>query len=192
MERGVLPSYWTKGIGIYIAKKTIPNIRNVFSFTPSIPEHVYWDDYYNKKFLPNTELANGRASMFYSNTRHGLGLSGCCWCYCLTACLSASKTADCRTIPNTNTTPSLLLKRSAVCTCRKDNRIFTINSITYFLEHIRRTQRILKRSQQRRTDSTSVKSNTKEGTKKIIWIDRRYSANNGSKRPVPKRYWTGR
>ncbi|MEJ7586445.1 MAG: DUF4350 domain-containing protein [Ferruginibacter sp.] len=48
-----------------LQKNNYNYLKQVFSFTPAIPEHVYWDDYYHKETIPALNWVTGQAFLSY-------------------------------------------------------------------------------------------------------------------------------
>ena len=147
--------------------------RNLFSFTPSIPEHVYWDDYYYKRNYPGNE----------SGERTSLGVllqyPAMAWAFWLLLMLfglyvffgGKRRQRIVETIaPNTNTTLTFTETIGRLYLQKKDNRNIADKLITYFLEHIR-NQNYFKTSQVNDEFSTNLRrksNNGKEGTEKLF------------------------
>lgn len=123
-----------------LQKENYKYLQQVFSFTPAIPEHIYWDDYYNKRNSPPNENPD----------RSWLGVlmqyPAMAWAFWLILTLLAlfvlfdSKRRQ-RIIkplqPNVNTSVAFTETVGRLYLQKKDNRNIADKMITYFLEHIR-------------------------------------------------------
>jgi hypothetical protein len=123
-----------------LQKENYKYLQQVFSFTPAIPEHIYWDDYYNKRNLRPNE----------SGDKSWLGVlmqyPAMAWAFWLIFSLLAlfvlfdSKRRQ-RIIkplqPNVNTSVAFTETVGRLYLQKKDNRNIADKMITYFLEHIR-------------------------------------------------------
>jgi hypothetical protein len=146
--------------------------QHLFSFTPAIPEHVYWDDYNNKKnFSDKKDDRNGLAVL--------LRYPAMAWAFWLLLLLFGlyilfggkrrQRIID-PIAPNTNTTLAFTETISRLYLQKKDNRNIADKLITYLLEQIR-NQYYLNTSQinDEFISTLSRKSNnTKEGTEKLF------------------------
>ncbi len=123
-----------------LQKDNYKYFHQVFSFTPAVPEHVYWDDYYNKR---NT--ASGE-----NDSRSGLSVllqyPAMAWAFWLLLLLiglyilfeGKRRQRIVQTIvPNTNTTVAFTETIGRLYLQKKDNRNIADKLITYFMEHIR-------------------------------------------------------
>ena len=112
----------------------------VFSFTPAIPEHVYWDDYYNKKNRAPSE--NGERSRFAVLFQY----PAMEWAFWLVLGLLllyiffGGKRRQ-RIVPilppNINTAVAFTETISRLYLQQKDNRNIADKLITYLMEYIR-------------------------------------------------------
>ncbi len=123
-----------------LQKNNYEYCRNAFSFTPSMPEHIYWDDYYNRKNYPQGESGNksGLAVL--------LQYPAMAWAFWLLLTLfglyilfgGKRRQRIIKTIPpNANTTLTFTETISRLYLQKKDNHNIAEKLITYFLEHIR-------------------------------------------------------
>lgn len=115
-------------------------VQQVFSFMPAIPEHIYWDDYYNKRNVPqhgNKDRSSLAVLLQYPSMA---------WAFWLILSLLVlfvlfdSKRRQ-RIIkpmqPNVNTSVAFTETVGRLYLQKKDNRNIADKMITYFLEHIR-------------------------------------------------------
>jgi hypothetical protein len=123
-----------------LQKDNYQYLQSVLAFVPTVPEHVLWDDYYNKR---NTPPAG-------KNAKSGLALllqfPAMAWAFWLLLLLLAvylffgSKRRQ-RIVqvlpPNTNTSVAFSETISRLYLQQKDNRGIADKMILYFLEHIR-------------------------------------------------------
>ncbi|MEP7110201.1 MAG: DUF4350 domain-containing protein [Ferruginibacter sp.] len=146
---------------------------NIFSLTPSIPEHVYWDDYYNKRNYPGDNAGN-RSSL--EVLLQYPAMARAFWLLLLLFGLfiffgGKRRQRIVETIaPNTNTTLTFTETIGRLYLQKKDNRNIADKLITYFLEHIRK-QYYLNTSQINDEFITTLgrkSNNTKEGTEKLF------------------------
>jgi hypothetical protein len=124
-----------------LQKKNYQYLQNIFAFTNTIPEHVYWDDYYNKRNYPPSEQA-GKSGiqllMQYPAT------AGAFWLVLLLLALyilfgGKRRQRIVETItPNTNTTVAFTETMAHLYLQKKDNRNIAGKMIMYFQEHIRK------------------------------------------------------
>jgi len=122
-----------------LQKENYKYLQQAFSLMPEIPEHIYWDDYYNKR-------------NYYSDEKGKTGLAvllqypAMAWAFWLILSLLAlfilfdSKRRQ-RIIkplqPNINTSVAFTETVGRLYLQKKDNRNIADKMITYFLEHIR-------------------------------------------------------
>ena len=156
-----------------LQKDNYKYFQQVFSFTPNIPQHVYWDDYYNRKNHQKDPAGNktGLAVL--------LQYPAMAWAFWLLMLLfglyilfgGKRKQRIIELIaPNTNTTVAFTETISRLYLQQKDNRNIADKLITYLLEHIR-NQYFLNTSQinDEFISTLSRKSNNKkEGTEKLF------------------------
>jgi hypothetical protein len=123
-----------------LQKENYKYIQYAFSFAPAIPEHIYWDDYYNKRNYPPDETGD----------RSWLGVlmqyPAMAWAFYLVLSMLAlfvlfdSKRRQ-RIIkplqPNVNTSVAFTETVGRLYLQKRDNRNIADKMITYFLEHIR-------------------------------------------------------
>jgi hypothetical protein len=122
-----------------LQKNNYRYLQQVFAFTPAIPEHVYWDDYYNKR---NYRRSGQERSSFGVLMQY----PAMAWAFWLLLILSAlyilfgGKRRQ-RIVPaipgNVNTTVTFTETIGRLYLQKKDNRNIADKLITYFLEHIR-------------------------------------------------------
>jgi hypothetical protein len=123
-----------------LQKENYKYMQQVFSFTPAIPEHIYWDDYYNKRnFPPNENPDRSWLSVL-------MQYPAMAWAFWLILSLLVlfvlfdSKRRQ-RIIkplqPNVNTSVAFTETVGRLYLQKKDNRNIADKMITYFLEHIR-------------------------------------------------------
>lgn len=124
-----------------LQQKNYQYLQNIFVFINTVPQHVYWDDYYNKRnYKPNGK-----------NAKSGIGLllqyPQMAWAFWLLLLLLAlyilfggkrrQRIVD--TIPpNTNTTVAFTETVGHLYLQKKDNRNIADKMIMYFQEHIRK------------------------------------------------------
>jgi len=123
-----------------LQKENYKYLQQVFSFMPAIPEHIYWDDYYNKRNFPPQE--GGDRSWLSILMQY----PAMAWAFWLILSLLAlfvlfdSKRRQ-RIIkplqPNVNTSVAFTETVGRLYLQKKDNRNIADKMITYFLEHIR-------------------------------------------------------
>jgi hypothetical protein len=156
-----------------LQKDNYKYFQQVFSFTPAIPEHVYWDDYYNRKNYPKDQSGNktGLAVLLQYPA-----MSWAFWLlmllfglYILFGGKRRQRIID-PILPNANTTVAFTETISRLYLQQKDNRNIAEKLSTYLLEHIR-NQYYLNTSHinDEFISTLSRKSNnTKEGTEKLF------------------------
>ena len=149
--------------------------RNVFGFTPDIPQHVYWDDFYNKRNFANDENRNRSALSVL------LKYPATAWAFWLLLLLFAlyvffggkRRQRIVETIaPNTNTTLTFTETIGRLYLQQKHNRNIADKIITYFLEHIR-NQYYLNTSHINEEFITTLSrksNNTKQGMQKLFGL----------------------
>ena len=124
-----------------LQKKNYLYLQNLFAFTSAVPEHVYWDDYYNKRNYPPSA----------KESRNGLGLllqypamARAFWLLLLLLVLyilfgGKRRQRIVTTIaPNVNTTVAFTETVGHLYLQKKDNRNIAEKMILYFQEHIRK------------------------------------------------------
>lgn len=147
--------------------------QQVFSFTPDIPQHVYWDDYYNRKNHSKDQSGNktGLAVL--------LQYPAMAWAFWLLMLMFGlyvlfggkrrQRIID-PIVPNTNSTVAFTETISRLYLQQKDNHNIANKLITYLLAHIR-NQYFLNTSQinDEFISTLSRKSdNSKEGTERLF------------------------
>ena len=123
-----------------LQKKNYKYLQNIFAFTNEIPEHVYWDDFYNKK--------NYRPS---DNNKTGLQIllqyPAMAWAFWLLVILlaiyllfgSKRRQRVVKTItPITNTSVAFTETIGQLYLQKKDNHNIADKIILFFFEHIRK------------------------------------------------------
>jgi hypothetical protein len=123
-----------------LQKNNYQYLQQVFSFMPQVPEHVMWDDFYNKRNAPPS--AGGE--------RSGLSVllqyPAMAWAFWLTLLLlllyllfgSKRRQRIIKPIPpNENTSVAFTETVGRLYLQKKDNRNIADKMITYFYEHIR-------------------------------------------------------
>jgi hypothetical protein len=123
-----------------LQKDNYQYLQQVLSFVPALPEHVFWDDYYNKRNSPPS--ANGGKS----GLAVLLQFPAMAWAFWLLFLLLAlyllfgSKRRQ-RIIqvlpPNVNTSVAFAETVSRLYLQQKDNRGMADKMILYFFEHVR-------------------------------------------------------
>ncbi len=156
-----------------LQKNNYQYLQNIFAFTDIRPEHVYWDDYYNKKKYPPSEQGNKNAIQMllqYPATARAF------WLLLLLLSLYILFGGKRRQrivetiIPNTNTTVAFTETVGHLYLQKKDNRNIADKMIMYFMEFIRK-QYFLNISQlnDEFIESLSKKSNvSKENTSALF------------------------
>ncbi len=124
-----------------LQKKNYHYLQDIFNLNPSIPEHVYWDDYYNKKNYPPSE----------EDSKSGLQLllsyPATAWAFWLVLLLLAvyilfggkrrQRIVE-HLSPNINTTVAFTETVGHLYLQKKDNRNIAEKMIMYFQEYIRK------------------------------------------------------
>ncbi|MBC7887804.1 MAG: hypothetical protein H7Z13_07930 [Ferruginibacter sp.] len=156
-----------------LQKDNYKYFQHVFSFTPAIPERVYWDDYYKKRDDPGYEGGNK------SSLGVLLRYPPMAWAFWLLLILfglyvyfgGKRRQRIVATIPpNNNTTTAFAETIGRLYLQQKDNRNIADKLITYFMEHIR-NQYYLNTSHlnEEFINTLSRKSNnTREGMEKLF------------------------
>lgn len=124
-----------------LQQKNYQYLQNIFTFISPVPQHVYWDDYYNKRnYKPNGKNAKSGISLLLQYPQMA-------WAFWLLVLLLAlyilfggkrrQRIVD--TIPpNTNTTVAFTETVGHLYLQKKDNRNIADKMIMYFQEHIRK------------------------------------------------------
>lgn len=124
-----------------LQNKNYQYLQDVFAFTNATPEHVYWDDYYNKKNYPPSGQGSKNAFQLL------LQYPSTAWAFWLTLLLLAlyilfggkRRQRIVATIAtNTNTTVAFTETVARLYLQKKDNRNMADKMIMYFQEHIRK------------------------------------------------------
>lgn len=122
-----------------LQKDNYKYMQHAFSFMPSVPEHVYWDDYYNKKNKPSVK---GNKSGLAVLSQYP-AMSRAFWLLLLLLILYVLFEGKRRQrivpviTPGLNTTVAFTETVGMLYLQKKDNRNIADKMITYFLEHIR-------------------------------------------------------
>jgi hypothetical protein len=158
-----------------LQKNNYKYLQYVFSFMPSVPEHVFWDDFYSKRNIPPSAEDDGEKSGFSVLLKY----PAMAWAFWLTLLLlllyilfgSKRRQRIIKPIPaNENTSVAFTETVSRLYLQKKDNRNIADKMITYFFEHIR-NQYFLNTSQvnEEFISTLSRKSNVpKEETEKLF------------------------
>lgn len=156
-----------------LQKDNYQYLQNLFAFSDIRPEHVYWDDYYNKKNYPPSEQGNKSGIQLllqYPATARAF------WLLLLLLALYILFGGKRRQrivetiIPNTNTTVAFTETVGHLYLQKKDNRNIADKMIMYFMEFIRK-QYYLNTSQinDEFIETLSRKSNvSKENTAEVF------------------------
>ena len=151
-----------------LQKENFRYLRNLFALTPTIPEHVYWDDYYRK--LNYQSQGGGKSSLSVL-----LQYPAMAWAFWLLLVLlvlyiyfgGKRRQRIVEPIaPNINTTLTYTETIGRLYLQKKDNRNIADKLVTYFLEHIR-NHYFLNTSHFNETFISTLSrktNNTKEGT----------------------------
>ena len=116
-------------------------LQNLFTLTAKTPEHIYWDDYYNKRNYPAS--ANGSKNAFQLLLQYP-ATAGAFWLVLLLLALyilfgGKRRQRIVTTIPpNTNTTVAFTETIGRLYLQKKDNSNIAGKMIMYFQEHIRK------------------------------------------------------
>lgn len=147
-------------------------LQQVFAFTPAIPEHVYWDDYYNKR----NYRGSGRERSSLDVLMQYPAMSWALWLVLILSAmyiLFGGKRRQ-RIVPlipaNINTTVAFTETIARLYLQKKDNRNIADKLVTYFLEHIR-NQYYLNTSHVNDEFITTLgrkSNNSLEGTQKLF------------------------
>ena len=115
-------------------------LQNIFSFIPAVPEHIFWDDFYNKRnYPPNEESDKNGLSVL-------LKYPAMAWAFWLTLLSlllyiifgGKRRQRIVKPLPeNVNTSVAFTETVGQLYLQKKDNRNMADKMILYFLEHIR-------------------------------------------------------
>lgn len=132
-----------RALGNYflLQKNNYQYLQNIFAFTDIRPEHVYWDDYYNKKNYPPSEQGSKSGIQLllqYPATARAFWLVLLLLAlYILFGGKRRQRIVE-NIIPNTNTTVAFTETVGHLYLQKKDNRNIADKMIMYFMEHIRK------------------------------------------------------
>jgi len=124
-----------------LQKDNYKYLKDALSFTRAVPEHVTWDDYYNKRNTRPSENAGDRSSLDVL-----LQYPALAWAFWLSLLLlllyllfgGKRRQRIIKPVePNVNTSVAFTETVSLLYLQKKDNRNIADKMITYFLEHIR-------------------------------------------------------
>lgn len=124
-----------------LQKKNYLYLQDLFAFIGTLPEHIYWDDYYNKKNYRPT--ASGSKNAFQILLQYP-ATARAFWLVLLLLALyilfgGKRRQRIVTTIaPNTNTTVAFTETVGRLYLQKKDNRTIADKMILYFMEHIRK------------------------------------------------------
>ena len=132
-----------RALGNYflLQKTNYQYLQNIFQPGSTTPEHVYWDDYYNRKNYPPSAMGSKNAVDLL------LQYPATAWAFWLALILLAlyilfggkrrQRIIE-KISPNTNTTVAFTETVGRLYLQKKDNRNIAEKMITYFQEHIRK------------------------------------------------------
>lgn len=121
-------------------------LQRAFSFIPSIPDNVFWDDFYNKRNSQPSEQDNSKENGDRSGFSVLLKYPAMAWAFWLTLLLlglyllfgSKRRQRIIKPVaPNQNTTVAFTETVGRLYLQKKDNRNIADKMVTYLLEHIR-------------------------------------------------------
>lgn len=123
-----------------LQKKNYLYLQNLFTFTNKNPEHIYWDDYYNKRNRPSSKDSKNAFQLLLQYP----ATAGAFWitlillaAYILFGGKRRQRIID--VVPaNTNSTVAFTETIGRLYLQKKDNRNIAGKMITYFQEHIRK------------------------------------------------------
>jgi hypothetical protein len=124
-----------------LQKTNYQYLQHIFPLAHTVPEHVYWDDYYNKKNYPPSGNGSKNALQLllqYPATAWALWLALLLLTlYILFGGKRRQRIIE-KILPNTNTTVAFTETVGRLYLQKKDNRNIAEKMITYFQEHIRK------------------------------------------------------
>ena len=124
-----------------LQKNNYQYLQSIFSFTGAVPEHLYWDDYYNKKNYPPSGK-DGKSGI--SLLLQYPAMAWAFWLLVLALVIYILFGGKRRqrivepVVPNTNTTVAFTETVGHLYLQKKDNRNIAGKMIMYFQEHIRK------------------------------------------------------
>lgn len=124
-----------------LQKQNYRYLQHIFAFTNATPEHIYWDDYYNKKNYPLTGQGSKNAFQIllqYPATARALWLSLFLLAVYILFGGKRRQRIVAAIVPNTNTTVAFTETVGRLYLQKKDNRNIAGKMIMYFQEHIRK------------------------------------------------------
>ena len=122
-----------------LQKSNYKYIQQVFSFMPAVPQHIFWDDFYNKRNYPLPDKNKQGLNFLLQYP----AMAWAFWLLLLLLLLYVSFGAKRRQrivpaiAPNVNTTVAFTETVGRLYLQKKDNRNIADKIITYFLEHVR-------------------------------------------------------
>jgi hypothetical protein len=123
-----------------LQKQNYLYLQNLFTFINRTPEHIYWDDYYNKRNRPSAKDSKNAFQLLLQYP----ATAGAFWivlCLLLLYILFGGKRRQ-RIVeaiqPNVNTTVAFTETIGRLYLQKKDNRNIAAKMIMYFQEHIRK------------------------------------------------------
>lgn len=159
--------------------KNYEYLQQAFAFVPAVPEHVYWDDFYNKRnYVPSDKEPKSGLAVLWQYPAMAWALSLVIGLLLLFILFDSKRRQ--RIIkplqPNTNTSVAFTETVSRLYLQKKDNRNIADKMITFFFEQVR-NQYFLHSNQldDAFTDTLSRKANVpKEDVAKLFgsisWI----------------------
>ena len=123
-----------------LQKENYKYLQQVFSFTPAVPEHIYWDDYYNKRNYPPNDTG-GKSWLGVLMQYPAMAWAFWLIFFMLVLFVLFDSKRRQRIIkplqPNVNTSVAFTETVGRLYLQKKDNRNIADKMITYFLEHVR-------------------------------------------------------
>ena len=124
-----------------LQNKNYRYLQDVFAFTNAAPEHVYWDDHYNKKNYPPSGQGSKNAFQLllqYPATARALWLALLLLALYILFGGKRRQRIVATIATNTNTTVAFTETVGRLYLQKKDNRNMADKMIMYFQEHIRK------------------------------------------------------
>ncbi len=124
-----------------LQNKNYQYLQDVFAFTNATPEHVYWDDYYNKKNYPPSGQGSKNAFQLllqYPATARALWLALLLLAFYILFGGKRRQRIVATIVTNTNSTVAFTETVGRLYLQKKDNRNMADKLIMYFQEHIRK------------------------------------------------------